>query len=139
VSSSIYRLEDYVAKTSFPIAVSSPILSTAATIQQRALKPGNGGHVRLWFALGTTGDADTAIKVTVTNPAGTLPIENASGFLNADNVFVIKSKGLYWFDIPVLEGSAINFSSENSPDGTVTGVAIESIEMLEIQKIVFGA
>ena len=137
--SSIFRMENDVAKTSFPIAVSSPILSTPAEILPGALSPGMGGHVRLWFALGTTGDADTAIKVTVTNPAGTLPIVNASGFVNADNTFTVKSKGIYWFDIPVLEGSKINFSSESSPDASITGVTIASIEMLEIQKIVFGA
>lgn len=138
--SSIFRLTDSVViNPASPIPIDTDLLITPPKIKKGALVPGKGGHVRIWIAVTTVGGADTSLKVFKTNPVGTLPLVTEEGFVNADNNFIIKSKGIYWFDISVTEETIINIQSTTSPDGATAGVGITSIDLLDIQKIVFGA
>jgi len=135
----VYRITSPVIIANLPISVDTNFFSTPPTILTDALKPGGGGIMRVWFAVTTAGNADTAIKVIKTNPAGTTPLENESAFVNADNDFIIKSKGIYWFDVSILEGVTVQLQSANSPDGSITGVSITTIDLLDFQKIIAGA
>lgn len=139
--SSIYRIVDpVVVNVANPIPVNTNIFSTPLTIPLDAnLDPGNGAMIRLWIGVTTTGGADTALKVIKTNPAGTTPLVNESGFLNAALDFKIRNKGIYWLDLPVIPGCSINLQSTSSPDGTIAGVSIVSVDFLEIQLIIIGA
>ncbi len=212
--SSIFRLTDkVVVNDTLPIPLDTNILTTPVSIVKEELAPGLGGHVRLWFALATTGNLPTAIKATTTkntgsgaagvltvvagavtaasvtapginykngervrlvgdtsgdgNAEGILTVDANGGiisiaivlggktytdtdtytiagltnvgFVNADNTFSIKSGGLYWFDVPIFEEMTLNFEAAAPPDASFTAATIEHIDLLEIQKIIFGA
>lgn len=135
----IYRVTDPVVVKPVTIAVNTDFFSTPLVIKPGALFPGGGGILRVWFAVVTNQNAETAIEVSITNPAGTLPVKDWSFFVNADNGFVIKSGGIYWFDVPIIDGSSIQMQSTTSFDGAVTGRSITAITLLEFQKITAGA
>lgn len=122
-----------------PLPINTDFFTPGLTIKKDALKPGGGGILRVWFNVNTTGGQDTAILVSKQNPTGTTPLENENGFVNADNGFKIKSGGIYWFDVPILEECIINLQSANSPDGLVTGRTIIQLNLIDLQKIIAGA
>ncbi len=100
------------------------ILTNNITFLPREFPPGDSGLIRVWFCLKTVGDLDTII--TISHDVGFIISEQ----LNSDQDFVIKSNGLYRFDIPATLGDEINISSSES---------IEAIRLLRFDKIVIGA
>lgn len=117
-----------------PITIGTPFLSAPMNIVNNELSPGKAGHMRIWFCIITSDGASTAMAATVHND-----LTGFEFFFNADNSFEIKSGGLYWFDIPIIETDQINLQSKNSPDGVFPAKEITLIKLLRFQKIVFGA
>lgn len=122
MASSIYTIPITVP-TQTPGANVS-ILNPDITFASDEFVPGGAGGVRVWFSFTTTAAADTAVSISHT-ASFVDPVK-----LNADNNFVIKSDGLYRFDIPASFGDAINIQSS---------VALTDIPLLRFEKVVFGA
>ncbi len=114
-----------VVNTGFAnIAADTSILTNNIKFVSGDFTPGDSGLIRVWFCLKTAGDADTVITVSH-DVTFAIPEK-----LNADQVFVIKSDGLYRFDIPVALGDEINIQSS---------IIINAIRLLRFDKIVIGA
>lgn len=105
------------------VAIAGDFISSDIKFVEDEFVPGKAALIRMWFCIETTTDNDTIISVS--HQSGT-NLEQ----LNADNNFVIKSKGLYRFDIPAIVGDSINVQSS---------VAVPIIRLLRFEKIVFGA
>jgi len=92
----------------------------------------NGGATSIEFVYGgTTGYVNAELCGT----AGLI----STGFVNVDQVFSIVSGGLYWYDVPISENLSINFQPAEPPDTSFSAATIANVELLEIQKIIFGA
>jgi hypothetical protein len=100
------------------------LLIDPITIKADELDIGRGGMIRIWLSLETAGDVDFELTVTHLN------ILTDIQKLNADQDFVIKSKGLYRFDIDIEPGNRVNIRSS---------VAITKVNKLKFHKIVIGA
>jgi len=122
LASSIFKKD--LTLENFPIAINSKILTNNITFTKEELSPGESGSMRVWIALVTTGDADYTLSITYDG------VFSETIQLAADNDFVVKSKGLHRFDVPIRAG--INFNIKSN-------VEITSVELLFLDKIVFGA
>lgn len=108
----------------FPIPAGTKILTNNILYTADELSPGDSGSMRIWIAAITPGDADYILSITYNGTfAETIQ-------LAADNDFVIKSKGLHRFDVPIRAGIEFNIKSN---------IEITSVELLFLDKIVFGA
>ncbi len=88
------------------ITAGDPILTTDLTINKDLIN-GDSGQIRLMFSFTTTGEVDYNITVTKLGATDlTSPL-----ILNADNAFILLSKGYYRFDISVAPGDLFNIRS----------------------------
>ncbi len=106
------------------ISGGNDILGTDITFTRGTFRPGESGLIRVWFCFQTDGDADTIITI-----AHDKEFTNIVQ-LNSDQNFVIKSTGLYRFDISARVGDEINIRSSED---------ITAIRLLRLDKIVIGA
>ena len=120
--SSIFKKDLVLENT--PITADSKILTNNITFSEEELAPGKSGAMRLWIAITTLADVDTILTITYDGSFTEL-IQ-----LQADQGFIVKSKGLYRFDVPIRPG--INWNIKSS-------VEITSVELLFLDQIVFGA
>ena len=120
--SSVFKKDTILEST--PIAANAKILTNNITFSELELSPGRSGAMRVWIAIVTAADADTILTVTY-DGSFTEIIQ-----LQADNNFLVKSKGLYRFDVPIR--ADINWNIKSS-------VEITSVELFFLDKIVFGA
>lgn len=123
MSSSTYAIPITV-NSSFPIAPSTDLLTSDISFVQDEFSPGDSGLVRVWFTLMTDANEDTIVAITHDS------FVSASSLFNADNSFVVKSNGLYRFDIPAKFGDLINIRANKE---------LTAIALLRFDKIVFGA
>jgi len=81
--------------------------------------------IRVWFCLTITSGPSIMMAVlhqkSITNPE----------LLNADNVFTVRSNGLYRFDIPATADDTINLRCIDKE--------VSTIRLLRFEKILFGA
>lgn len=107
-----------------PIALNTKILENDIVVTKELIG-GDSGLFRIWWSF-TTG-ADYEVIITKKGAADLLgfPLK-----VNADNSFVLKSDGLYRFDVGVKPGDLINLSSS---------VQITKVNDLLIQQIQIGA
>ena len=122
MSSSIYKIP--ITINTAPITGNSDILTNDITFLPQEFNPGKSGLMRVWFCFETPADADTVVTVSHT-----------SGFnnptqLNADNNFVIRSKGLYRFDVPVTFDDSVNIRSSQQ---------VDTIQLLRADCIITGS
>lgn len=121
MSSSIYEIP--VDVNNVPIAGNTKILTNDIEFSPDEFEIGGAGLVRVWISVKTDADADTIITITTD---GTF---DDAMVLNAD-VGVIKSSGLYRFDIEVRASDKINIRSSEQ---------ILNILQMRFDKIIFGA
>lgn len=122
MASSIFKKD--LTLEGFPISANSKILTNNITFTEEELSPGGSGMMRIWIAVATSGDIDTTLEITYDGTFSEI-IK-----LSADNNFVVKSGGLYRFDVPIRPG--INFNIRSS-------VEINIVDLFFLDKIVFGA
>jgi len=125
LASSIYNKPVTVEATP---AINAKILTNDLTFTTDEFGGGErAGAIRIQFSFTTAADADMVITLTKKGAADLL---GSPLTLNSDQNFVIKSKGLYRFDVDVLQTDLINLSSS---------IALTAINELQIDKVVFGA
>ena len=122
MASSTFRTPIETVNT--PISPNSDILSNPITFEENELSPAGAGTMRIWLTFAFVADVDSIISIS-TKPAFADPEQ-----LNADNNFIIKSKGKYRFDIDIEQADQLQIRSS---------IQIDTILKLRFHKIVFGA